>query len=86
VAVRGLRPVDPPEAAAAKLAEDVERRLAAVPSVDWSVVNAVLGHAVVGTDGSSEMETITDALIEAVEAMEKAHGAAHSLPEYPSSR
>ncbi|MGW7404096.1 HAD-IC family P-type ATPase [Streptomyces sp. NPDC054833] len=85
VAVRGLRPGDLPEAAATKLAKEVERRLAAVPSVDWAVVNTVLGHAVVGTDGSSEMEAITDALIEAVEAVEEAHGVAHPLPEHPTS-
>ncbi|MFC9635378.1 hypothetical protein ACFTY8_40575 [Streptomyces mirabilis] len=71
------------EAAATKLAKGVERRLAAVSSVDWAVVNTVLGHAIVGTDGSSEIETITDALIEAVEAVEEAHGAVHPMPEHP---
>lgn len=38
VAVRGLRPGDLPEAAATKLAKDVERRLAALPSVDWAAL------------------------------------------------
>ncbi|MFE4626340.1 hypothetical protein [Streptomyces mirabilis] len=56
-----MRPGDLSEAAAMKLAKDVERRLAAVSSVDWAVVNTVLGHAIAGTDGSSEIETITDA-------------------------
>ncbi|MGW7384402.1 HAD-IC family P-type ATPase [Streptomyces sp. NPDC054794] len=85
VAVRGLRPGDLPEATVTKLAREVERRLAAVPSVDWAVVNTILGHAVVGTDGSSELETITDALIEAVEEVEEAHGVEHPLPEHPLS-
>ncbi|AVH55195.1 MULTISPECIES: cation-translocating P-type ATPase [Streptomyces] len=85
VAVRGLRPGDLPESAATKLAEDVERALADLPSVEWAVVNTVLGHAVVGTKGPSGTETIADALIEAVEAVEEAHGVAHPLPEHPVS-
>ncbi|MGW0765819.1 HAD-IC family P-type ATPase [Streptomyces sp. NPDC002676] len=85
IAVRGLRPGDLPESAAKKLAEDVERCLAALPAVEWAVVNTVLGHAVVGTEGAWEGETITDALIQAVEAVEEAHGVAHPLPEHPVS-
>ncbi|MEU6091407.1 cation-transporting P-type ATPase [Streptomyces sp. NPDC047085] len=85
VAVRGLRPGDLPESAARKLAEDVERRLAALPSVDWAVVNTVLGHAVVGAADAFEADTIADALIEAVEDVEEAHGVAHPLPEHPVS-
>ncbi|GAA3368281.1 cation-translocating P-type ATPase [Streptomyces sannanensis] len=85
VAVRGLGPGDLPEAAARNLAEDVERGLAALPSVEWAVVNTVLGHAVVGTEGTFETETIADALIEAVEAVEEAHGVTHPLPEHPVS-
>ncbi|MFI6493249.1 HAD-IC family P-type ATPase [Streptomyces sp. NPDC050564] len=85
VAVRGLRPGDLPEAAATKLAEDVERCLAALPSVDWAVVNTVLGHAVVGTEAGFETETIADALVEAVEAVEEAHGVTHPLSEHPVS-
>ncbi|WP_369251909.1 HAD-IC family P-type ATPase [Streptomyces sp. R41] len=85
VAVRGLRPGDLPEAAATRLAKDVERRLAALPSVDWAVVNTVLGHAVIGTEGPFERETMADVLIEAVEAVEEAHGVAHPLPEHPLS-
>ncbi|MEU9379496.1 hypothetical protein AB0D38_00195, partial [Streptomyces sp. NPDC048279] len=85
VAVRGLRHGDLPESSAAKLAEDVERVLAALPGVEWAVANTVLGHAVVGTEGPFETETITDALIEAVEAVEEAHGVTHPLPEHPVS-
>jgi hypothetical protein len=68
-----------PESAAAKLAEDVERVLAALPGVEWAVANSVLGHAVVGAEGSYEIATITDALIEVVE---EAHGV---TPEHPVS-
>ncbi|MDX3758508.1 hypothetical protein [Streptomyces sp. AK02-04a] len=71
-----------PESAAAKLAEDVERVLAALPGVEWAVANTVLGHAVVGAEGSFEIATITDALIEVVE---EAHGVTHPLPEHPVS-
>ncbi|MFE9609793.1 HAD-IC family P-type ATPase [Streptomyces sp. NPDC006012] len=85
IAVRGLRPGDLPEPVAEKLAEDVERELRALPSVDWAVVNTVLGHAVVGTGESADTETITDALVEAVEAAEDAHGAEGPLPGHPVS-
>ncbi|MGW0994303.1 HAD-IC family P-type ATPase [Streptomyces sp. NPDC002520] len=78
-----MRPGELPEDAAAKLAEHVERRLCTLPSVEWAVVNTVLGHAIVGTDGGFETETVADALVEAVEAVEKAHGAAHPVPEHP---
>ncbi|MPY60581.1 cation-translocating P-type ATPase [Streptomyces spongiae] len=49
VAVRGLREGDLPESVAVPLAEEAERRLAAVPGVEWAVANAVLGHVVVAT-------------------------------------
>jgi hypothetical protein len=50
--------------------------------VEWAVANSVLGHAVVGAEGSYEIATITDALIEVVE---EAHGVTHPLPEHPVS-
>ena len=70
VAVRGLREGDLPHAAAAQLAKDVERCLAELPAVTWAVANTVLGHAVVGTDGSLDAEEIAAALTEAVEEVE----------------
>ncbi|MFL4901650.1 HAD-IC family P-type ATPase [Streptomyces sp. MMS24-I2-30] len=85
VAVRGLRPGDLPEAAAADLAEDVERELKALSSVDWVVVNTVLGHAVVGTEESIDPETIADALVKRVEAVEEAHDVTRPLPQHPVS-
>ncbi|MEU3983824.1 cation-translocating P-type ATPase [Streptomyces sp. NPDC026672] len=85
IAVRGLHPGGLPESSAEKLAEEVERRLAALPSVDWAVVNTVLGHAVVGTGSEYEGEAVEDALTAVVEAVEEAHGVVHPLPEHPAS-
>ncbi|MER6130349.1 hypothetical protein ABT173_49025, partial [Streptomyces sp. NPDC001795] len=85
VAVRGLREGDLPFAAATKLTEDVERRLADLPGVTWAVANTVLGHVVVGTEGPSDAEEIVSALIEAVEAVEEAHGVEVPLPDHPLS-
>ncbi|WP_055489190.1 HAD-IC family P-type ATPase [Streptomyces sp. TP-A0356] len=85
IAVRGLGEGDLPHAAAVKLAEDVERRLADVPGVAWAVVNTVLGHAVVGIEDSFDVEEIADALVEAVETVEDAHGIDRPLPDHPLS-
>ncbi|MGW2182360.1 HAD-IC family P-type ATPase [Streptomyces sp. NPDC001732] len=80
-----MRPGDLPEEAAAKVADDVERCLSALPAVEWVVVNTVLGHAIVGTDGAFEADAMADALVEAVTAVEEAHGVAHPLAEHPVS-
>ncbi|MCW7940884.1 hypothetical protein AAW14_01605 [Streptomyces hygroscopicus] len=85
IAVRGLGEGGLAHAAAAKLVEDVERRLADVPGVAWAVVNTVLGHAVVATEGPSDAQDIVDALIEAVETVEEAHGIEQPLPDHPLS-
>ncbi|GGI94005.1 hypothetical protein [Streptomyces brasiliensis] len=85
IAVRGLCPGDLPESSAEKPAGDVEQRLTAVPAVEWAVVNTVLGHAVVGTEAGCETTAVVDALTEAVEAVEEAHGITHPLPEHPAS-
>lgn len=85
VAVRGLREGELAHAAAARLAEDVERRLAGVPGVAWVAVNMVLGHAIVATDGPSDAEDIVSSLTEAVESVEEAHGIENPLPDHPLS-
>ncbi|MFC3578218.1 HAD-IC family P-type ATPase [Streptomyces yaanensis] len=85
VAVRGLRAGDLPESAAKRLAKDVERRLRSLRGVEWAVVNGVLGHAVVGLVDPADAEAITEALVEAVEAVEEAHGVEYPLPEHPAS-
>ncbi|MER6010087.1 cation-translocating P-type ATPase [Streptomyces bluensis] len=84
VAVRGLREGHLPESAAARLADEVERRLAALPGVDWAVANAVLGHVVVATEGPPA-EEIMAALADVAEAVEREHGVQAPLPEHPLS-
>ncbi|MBA4863710.1 cation-translocating P-type ATPase [Streptomyces sp. PSKA54] len=83
IAVRGLR--DRSEADAARLAQDVEEALSALPSVRWAVVNTVLEHVVVTAEGGPEAEAIVEALVETVEAIEEKHGAEGPLPEHPLS-
>jgi magnesium-transporting ATPase (P-type) len=86
VAVRGLRAGDLPCAAAAELAQHVERRLREVPGVAWAVANTALGHAVVATEGPSVTEETVAALIEAVEEVEGSHGVEQRpLPDHPAS-
>ncbi|MBB4795750.1 magnesium-transporting ATPase (P-type) [Streptomyces nodosus] len=85
IAVRGLRLGQLSPAEAAKLAEDVERRLAEVPGVAWVAVNTVLGYAVVATEAPTGTEDIAAALIDAVEAVEKEHGVERPLPDHPLS-
>ncbi|MYV45843.1 hypothetical protein, partial [Streptomyces sp. SID2888] len=85
IAVRGLRLGQLSQAEAAKLAEDVERRLAEVPGVAWVAVNTVLGYAVVATEAPTGTEDIASALIDAVEAVEKEHGVERPLPGHPLS-
>ncbi|GAA3789507.1 HAD-IC family P-type ATPase [Streptomyces phyllanthi] len=84
VAVRGLREGEP-RAAAARLAEDVERRLRALPSVDWTVANTVLGHAVVATTGPPDAEATVAELTHAVEEAEREHRVEGPLPDHPLS-
>ncbi|POX46940.1 cation-transporting P-type ATPase [Streptomyces sp. Ru72] len=85
IAVRGLSHGELPHASAARLAEEVERRLTGVPGVTWAVANTVLGHAVVGTDDSFDPEELVPALIDVVEELEEAHGLEHPLPDHPAS-
>lgn len=85
VAVRGLREGHLPESAAARLTEEAERRLAAVPGVDWAVANAVLGHVVVATEGPPGAEEVMATLADVAEAVEKEHRVEGPLPEHPLS-
>ncbi|MBA2808209.1 cation-transporting P-type ATPase [Streptomyces sp. KM273126] len=85
VAVRGLREGHLPDSAAARLADEVERRLAAVPGVDWAVANAVLGHVVVATEGPPDAEEIVAALADVVEEVEREHRVDAPLPDHPLS-
>lgn len=85
VAVRGLREGHLPESTAVRLAEEAERRLAAVPGVDWAVANAVLGHVVVATKGPPDAEELVAALVGVVEEVEREHRVEGALPDHPLS-
>ncbi|MET8248507.1 cation-translocating P-type ATPase [Streptomyces sp. NPDC005202] len=85
VAVRGLRDGGLSDAEAANLAGDVQQRLAALPGVDWAVVNTVLAHAVVATEGPPDAEATVTALTDAVEEVEEKYGIEGPLPEHPLS-
>ncbi|MFF4351716.1 HAD-IC family P-type ATPase [Streptomyces sp. NPDC001530] len=83
IAVRGLR--DRSDADAARAVEDVEQRLAALPCVQWAVMNTVLGCAIVTTEGAPDAEPTVKALVDTVEAVEEKHGLDGPLPEHPLS-
>lgn len=85
IAVRGLHVGGLPHAAASRLAAEVERRLTALPAVDWAVVNTVLGHAVVGLTGGPDAEADVTALVEAVEAVEAEHRVEGPPTDHPLS-